>query len=127
MSSSINWPIASIPVYYILAVIPHGIAINVSTHGDARKHDNRNPKSSDLIAKLKSKLSPRDFAKFERAESCHRNALENMPLYIASVLASLYVERQTGVKLDTGFYAALVLGVRVLYTLNYGMWALLCH
>lgn len=92
----------------------------IASRGGGGRHDNRNPKSSDFIAKLKSKLSARDFARFERAESCHRNHFENMPLFVASVLASLFVERQTGVRLNTRLNAALVLGTRVLYTLNYG-------
>ncbi|QIW99690.1 hypothetical protein AMS68_005208 [Peltaster fructicola] len=119
MSTTYNFSLLSIPLYYILAVIPHGQAMAIASRGGGGRHDNRNPKSSDFIAKLKSKLSARDFARFERAESCHRNHFENMPLFVASVLASLFVERQTGVKLDTGLNAALILGTRVLYTLNY--------
>jgi hypothetical protein len=40
--------------------------------------DNRNPRSSDLKAKLKDRLGPETFAKYERAEACHANGMENL-------------------------------------------------
>jgi hypothetical protein len=40
--------------------------------------DNRNPRSSDLKAKVKDRLSPEEFAKYERAEACHANGMENL-------------------------------------------------
>lgn len=117
--SQLNFPLVAIPLYYVLAVIPHGVAGYIASKGNPRTHDNRNPKSSEFLAKVKSKLSAKEYARFERAESCHRNHLENMPLFVAAVLASLFVESQTGVELKTSLYTALFLGSRVLYTLNY--------
>lgn len=102
-----------------LAVYPHGHAINISTKGDLAKHDNRNPKSTTLIEKTKQRLSPQDFAAYERAESCHRNALENMPLFVAGIFAGLLAEKETGRDLGASLFAASWLVVRTLYTINY--------
>lgn len=116
---AINFPLLSIPLYYMLAVFPHGAAIHIATKGDVSKHDNRNPKSTTLIEKTKQRLSAQDFAAYERAESCHRNALENMPLFVAGVFAVLLAEKQTGQELGTTLFAASWLAVRTLYTINY--------
>lgn len=116
---AINFPLISIPLYYALAVYPHGHAISISTKGDPAKHDNRNPKSTTLIEKTKQRLSPQDFAAYERAESCHRNALENMPLFIAGIFAGLLAEKEAGRDLGTSLFAASWLVVRTLYTINY--------
>jgi uncharacterized MAPEG superfamily protein len=40
--------------------------------------DNRNPRSSDLKTKLRERLGPKTFAKYERAEACHANGMENL-------------------------------------------------
>lgn len=113
------YPLLSIPVYTLLSIFPHVYAVSISSKGNPKRHDNRNPKASDHLAKVKSTLSPRDFARFERAESCHRNGLENMPLFVATILAGIYAQRETGVPLNTTLFAALWLLDRVLYTVNY--------
>lgn len=115
----VNFPLLSIPLYYVLALWPHGRAISISTKGDYAKHDNRNPKSTTLIEKTKQRLSPEEFAAYERAESCHRNALENMPLFVAGVFAGLLAEQKAGEDLGTSLFAASWLVVRTLYTINY--------
>jgi uncharacterized MAPEG superfamily protein len=115
----VNFPLLSIPLYYVLAMYPHGRAISIATKGDLSKHDNRNPKSTTLIEKTKQRLSPEDFAAYERGESCHRNSLENMPLFVAAVFAGLFAERDAGRDLGTSFFAASCLIVRTLYTINY--------
>lgn len=72
----LNLPLLTIPLYYILAGYPHGHAVAVATKGDTKQHDNRNPKSTSNNDNLKKRLSAREFAAYERAESCHRNHLE---------------------------------------------------
>lgn len=119
-TTSLSLPILSIPFYYALAIFPHGYAINRAAKGDMKRHDNRNPKGTSFHDSLKKRLSAKEFAAFERAESCHRNHLENMPLYVAAVFAGILGESRAGVGalgLDT-----FVIGwnvIRVLYTANY--------
>ena len=86
---SINIPLLSIPLYYAIAVYPHGHAMYIASRNQPGRPDNRNPKSSTLIESFKKRLGPKDFAAFERAESCHRNHLENMPLFVGAVFAGL--------------------------------------
>lgn len=117
---SFNIPILSIPFYYALAVFPHGWAISRANKGDMQKHDNRNPKGTSYQELLKKKLTAKEFAAFERAESCHRNHLENMPLYVATVFAGMLAEARAG-ESELGLIN-FVIGwnlIRVLYTANY--------
>ena len=79
-SMSCNLPILSIPLYYILAAYPHGHAVALAIKNDPKPYDNRNPKGGSRQEELKRRLTPRQYAAYERGESCHRNHLENMPL-----------------------------------------------
>jgi uncharacterized MAPEG superfamily protein len=81
--------------------------------------DNRNPRSSDLKAKLKERLGPKVFAKYERAEACHANSMENLPLFTAAViLGNMAGLEQEGLGGLNGF-AASFLAVRLAYTTAY--------
>lgn len=118
--SNFNLPLLTIPAYYVLAGYPHGHAVLLGSKGDLSQHDNRNPKSSTNAESLKRRLTARELAAFERAESCHRNALENMPLFVAAVFSGLLAEQKAGVgavRLNT--FAAAFMVVRILYTINY--------
>lgn len=61
-----------------------------------KQHDNRNPKGSSYHESLKKRLTAAEFAAFERAESCHRNHLENMPLFVATIFAGILAEQRAG-------------------------------
>lgn len=117
---SFNLPLLCIPAYYVLAAYPHGHAVIVAAKGNLQRHDNRNPKSAQNTENLKKRLSAREFAAFERAESCHRNALENMPLFIAAIFAGLLAEQKVG-EGEIGLieFAVGWMLLRVLYTINY--------
>ncbi|KAH7080442.1 hypothetical protein BKA63DRAFT_488201 [Paraphoma chrysanthemicola] len=111
-----NPSILAIPAYYILSVLPHSYAINVASQGQLTKWDNRNPRSTDLKAKLKERLPAAEFAKYERLEACHANGMENLPLFAtAVVLGNLAGLKKQGLDGLNGF-AAMYLAIRVLYT-----------
>lgn len=78
--------ILSIPAYFVLAMIPHGWAINVASQGKISTWDNLNPRSSDKKAKLKARLPAEIFAKYERLEACHGNSMESFPLFTAAIV-----------------------------------------
>ncbi|KAK0352404.1 hypothetical protein LTR91_025191 [Friedmanniomyces endolithicus] len=116
-----NVPLLTIALYYVLAQYPHGHAVWVATHGNVAGHDNRNPQASSVQANFKRSLTEREYAAWERAESCHRNHLENMPLLVAAVFAGLLAENQIGSRGEVGLTAFCVgwMAIRVLYTANY--------
>lgn len=87
-----NLAIISIPAYYILSVVPHSMALSIATQGDLAKLDNRNPRSSTHIESLRQKLSPEEFARFERCEAAHKNNFESFPLYATAVFAGLLAD-----------------------------------
>jgi uncharacterized MAPEG superfamily protein len=118
--SSYNIPLISIPLYYVLAIIPHGVAISRANKGNIKAHHNENPRGAAYADYLKKKLSARDLAAFERAEACHRNHMENMPLYVAAIFAGLLANARMGedqVGLNTFVYAWMA--IRVAYTFAY--------
>lgn len=111
-----NPSVLAIPAYFILAMLPHGWAINVASQGNLRTWDNRNPRNSDLKAKLKARLPAESYAKYERLEACHANSMESFPLFAAAVvlgnIARLKQEELSG-------FAAAFLVVRVAYMMVY--------
>ncbi|KAF2786020.1 hypothetical protein K505DRAFT_330634 [Melanomma pulvis-pyrius CBS 109.77] len=114
-----NPSIAAIPVYYILSVIPHSYALHVATQGKPTEWDNRNPRSSDLKAKLKERLPADRFALYERAEACHANGMENLPLFASAVvLGNMAGLKKDGLSGMTGF-AGIYLAIRLAYTAIY--------
>ncbi|KAK4617829.1 hypothetical protein CLAFUW4_12022 [Fulvia fulva] len=117
---SFSIPILSIPLYYLLAILPHGYAISKASQGDLKKHDNRNPRGSTQLENIKKRLTPKEFAAFERGESCHRNHLENMPLYVATLFAGMLAENRVG-EGELGLINFVVgwMVIRTLYTVNY--------
>jgi uncharacterized MAPEG superfamily protein len=117
---SFNIPLLSIPVYYVLAVYPHGHAIFAASKGNLKKHDNTNPKSTKQLDSLKRRLTAREFAAYERAERCHSNHLENMPLFCATIFAGLLAEQKVGTgDLALNEFAVGFILLRVLYTVCY--------
>ncbi|KAF2667930.1 hypothetical protein BT63DRAFT_305375 [Microthyrium microscopicum] len=81
-----NFHILSIPFYWGLAILPHGYAIHLATGGNALKWDNRNPRTTNHRANVKSRLSPENFALYERAEAASANAFENLPIFASAVI-----------------------------------------
>lgn len=117
---SFNLPLFSIPAFYVLAIVPHGYASVLESKGDLQKIDNRNPHSSTRLDSIKRRLTKAELARWERAESCHRNHLENMPLMIAAIFAGLLAEARAGKgSVDVDSFAVGWLVVRSLYTVNY--------
>jgi uncharacterized MAPEG superfamily protein len=111
-----NPSILAIPAYYILSVLPHTYALHVATQGKVLEWDNRNPRSTDMRAKLKTRLGPETYARYERLESCHANGMENMPLFVAAVVLG----NLGGLPRDAmARFAASFLAVRVAYTVVY--------
>ncbi|KAF1930938.1 uncharacterized protein M421DRAFT_418419 [Didymella exigua CBS 183.55] len=85
-----NPSVLSIPGYFVLAMIPHDWAINVASQGRISTWDNRNPRNTDMKAKLKARLPAESYAKYERLEACHANSIESFPLFSAvTMLATL--------------------------------------
>ena len=117
---SFNIPLLSIPIYYVLAIYPHGHAILVASKGNMKQYDNANPKTTKSTDKLKRRLNAREFAAYERAERCHTNHLENMPLFCAAIFAGLLAE-QKGVpgQIALNEFAVGFVLLRVLYTISY--------
>ncbi|KAB8627257.1 hypothetical protein FH972_026090 [Carpinus fangiana] len=86
ISSSTNYSVYALPLYYLLGILPHGVAIIIASGGNPGKWDNRNPRAAGLKANLTKRLGPAKFARYERAESAHYNTLESFPLLATAVI-----------------------------------------
>lgn len=63
-----NISVISLPFYYFLATIPHGVAISIASGGKLGRWDNRNPRASGMKDGLRKRLGDETYAKYERAE-----------------------------------------------------------
>ena len=92
--SSLNYPLLSIPAYYVFSLVPHMYAMSqLSSAG--YKVNNANPKASLSPDAVKGKVPDAVFQKYQRAENAQSNNIEQMPLYAVAVLASIVAERAT--------------------------------
>lgn len=108
-----NYTILSIPAMWLTVLVPHTYAISyIKKHNNGR-FDNANSKGHAWNAKLQSTIPADVLARYERAESAHRNGFENLPLFAAGVLAASWA----GV--DVSWSAWAYVGLRVLYNYIY--------
>jgi uncharacterized MAPEG superfamily protein len=111
-----NFSILAIPIHYLLALLPHAYAIRLVRRALSGRWDNANAQGSAWRQALSAKLPAATLARFERAESAHRNGLENLPLFAAAVLAA----NGAGVQRATvDAHAAAWLVLRAVYNLLY--------
>lgn len=129
------YALLGIPAFYLLSIAPHAYAISIASSAtpkssntkDPAAWSNANPRSSSTISLLQKQLSPTLFARYERAEAAHKNSIENLPLFIAVVLASVLAEKNGGLTkgiggdVDVGTTTYLVgwFAARIAYTLLY--------
>jgi uncharacterized MAPEG superfamily protein len=114
-----NPSILAIPAYYMLSFLPHVYAIQLATNGKALTWDNRNPRSTALKAKLKETLSADTYAAYERAEACHANGMENLPLFATAIILGNVAGLKRDGKHGLAGFAGLFLAIRVAYTACY--------
>ena len=93
-SSSLNYPLLSIPAYYVFSLVPHIYAGSI-LNANGYKVNNANPKASLSPDAVKGKVPDAVFQKYQRAENAQSNNMEQLPLYAAAVLASVIAERVT--------------------------------
>lgn len=99
-SSTLNYPLLSIPAYYVFSLIPHIYANSILTSA-GYKINNANPKASLSPDAVKGKVPDAVFQKYQRAENAQSNNIEQLPLYAVAVLASIVAERVTARGLGT--------------------------
>ncbi|KAF2089122.1 hypothetical protein K490DRAFT_72740 [Saccharata proteae CBS 121410] len=117
---NLNPTILAIPLYHLLALWPHARAISISTSGDPLAWDNRSPRGVNQKAALAKRLSPATHARFERLEAAHANSMENMPLFLASVVLGNMADLQQVEGLNgLNAFCVAFLVVRGLYSVVY--------
>ncbi|KAJ4989789.1 hypothetical protein SVAN01_04626 [Stagonosporopsis vannaccii] len=108
-----NYSLYSIPIYWFLALAPHGYAISLAKRCNNGHWDNTNPRNDGTLARA---LARQELARYQRAEAAHMNGLENAPLFIGGVV----VGNMVGLGASTmNAYAGAYLSLRVVYNLLY--------
>ncbi|KAK6076217.1 hypothetical protein SCUP234_07385 [Seiridium cupressi] len=93
-SNSLNYPLLAIPAYYVFSLVPHAYAGSLLASNGYRV-DNANPKASLSPSAVKGKVPDAVFQKYQRAENAQSNNMEQLPLFITAVLASIIAEKAT--------------------------------
>lgn len=88
-------PLLSIPAYYFLALTPRFYAHYLMSKANFIP-EYTNPYSSIHQNKLLKAVPACTVAAIERANSAHRNDMENLPLFVAAVFAGLMAEQIGG-------------------------------
>jgi len=119
---SLSLSILSIPLFHLLALLPHAGAIHLISAGNPANWDNRNPRSAGFRQRAEKRLGPAKFLLWERLEAAHANSFENMPLFYSTIivghLAGLHKVAGSG-GLDASAAAFLV--IRTVYLAVYAM------
>jgi len=93
-SSELKYSLLSIPAYYVFSIIPHAYT-NSLLSANGYKPNNANPKASLSPSAVQGKVPDAVFQKYQRAENAQSNNMEQLPLYVAAILASIIAERST--------------------------------
>ncbi|KAI5361387.1 Putative membrane-associated, eicosanoid/glutathione metabolism (MAPEG) protein [Septoria linicola] len=100
-SSSINYPLLSIPAYYLFSIVPHIYAQSLlATSG--YKINAADPKSSIAPERLKGKVPEAVLGKVQRAEAAQNNNYEQQALFAVAVLSSVFAQKLTAAGLVGG-------------------------
>jgi uncharacterized MAPEG superfamily protein len=114
--STTNYSLYAIPAYYFLSVAPHAYALLLIQGATNGRWNNANPHGTSWKEEIGKTVPKATRQLFERAESAHRNCLENQPLfYVALALGNV-------TRLDVGTlnaFAAGFLAWRALYIAAY--------
>ncbi|KAF1816723.1 hypothetical protein P152DRAFT_454952 [Eremomyces bilateralis CBS 781.70] len=123
VTSNYSLSLLSIPAYHVLALLPHFYSFHLGTQGDSSKWRNANSRGQTHAKEIQTRLSPAQYNRFERARAAHANAMENLPLFVAAVLASKFVAiakgESVGESLGTDALAVRLLLARAVYTAMY--------
>lgn len=84
--ASTNYSVYSIPIYYIMNLIPHTYSTTIFAGGSVKNWDNANPKSAAVRERFQKRVSAATYLRWERARAAHNNGIENFPLLIAAVI-----------------------------------------
>jgi len=74
MASSLNYPLLSIPAYYVFSLAPHMYAASLLSSA-GYKVNNANPKASLSPSAVQGKVPDAVFQKYQRAENAQNNNL----------------------------------------------------
>jgi uncharacterized MAPEG superfamily protein len=101
-----NYSLFSLPLYWIIALWPHGHAasslptsttpyyitnaksqVKLIQSANNKYWNNKNPRGAETNATYAKTVPAATYARFERAEAAHKNAMENAPFFIGAVVA----------------------------------------
>ncbi|KAK9349886.1 hypothetical protein V1523DRAFT_421538 [Lipomyces doorenjongii] len=111
-----NYSLFALPVYYVLSLYPHAYAVNLIKAATNGQWDNANPRSAVWDETMKRIVPKEIYTTFERAESAHKNGMENFPLFATALVLGTVVQLPSQ---RMNAFAGTFLIVRALYTAAY--------
>ncbi|CAI6335895.1 unnamed protein product [Periconia digitata] len=112
-----NYSLHTIPIYWILALVPHAVAVSSLKNANNGRWNNANPRSAQNGENWRKSIPAAVISKYERLEAAHSNSMENAPFFIGAVIAG----NLAGLSSDTMNTATMsFLALRVLYVIAYG-------
>ena len=111
-----NYALLSIPVYFVIAMVPHAFSVSLIVSNNNKKWDNASPRSTDNRSKTEASVPKHVYRKFERCRAAHDNMMENMAFVVGGILSGVIA------KLDADWMnqmCAVYLVSRILYTVSY--------
>lgn len=111
-----NYALLAIPVYWVIALFPHGYSVHLITKHNNNQFDLPSPRSTKNRALLE-KSAPQDiYRRYERCRAVHDNMLESMAFVIGGILAGVMAKLDAGLmNLLCGLYIA----SRIAYAISY--------
>jgi uncharacterized MAPEG superfamily protein len=113
-----NYSLLTIPVYMVVANMPHAYSVYLIGSNNNWKWDNASPRSANNKTQCSNSVAASIYRKYERCRAAHDNMLENMAFVIGGILSGVIC------KLDATWMnnmCAIYLLSRILYALSYIM------
>lgn len=114
--STPNYALFAIPVYWVVAMVPHGYSVYLITTHNNNKFDLPSPRSTNNRSMIEKSVPKHIYRRYERCRAAHDNMLENMAFVIGGILAGVMA------KLDAGLMntiCGVYIASRIAYALSY--------
>ncbi|KAF2457473.1 hypothetical protein BDY21DRAFT_343968 [Lineolata rhizophorae] len=111
-----NYSFFGIPVSYGVAMLPRLYSMLMIKRAANNRWNNVNPRGVDTVEKIKQRVPPDVFARYERTVAAHQNGLESFPLVTTAIILGNWAQLPAA-ELNT--FVAGYIASRIVYCLLY--------
>lgn len=111
-----NYALFAIPVYWTIALAPHGYSVFLITSHNNNQFDLPSPRSTNNRTMIEKSVPKHIYRRYERCRAAHDNMLENMAFVVGGILSGVIAKLDAGLmNLLCGIYIA----SRLAYAISY--------